>query len=281
MKKMLAFSFLVMGLSINVFAQEKEPKKTIIDFGKEGRTSEVGNGGNDALRLAHRHALWFDLLSAPSGFVSIGYERALTDQISVEGSLGITFSPSFDPSYHTFIMNIFAPTFERESTQYWEEKGFSTIYGTTPLLGRSGIDRGSTTPLAGPYVSASARFFLDDEVFDGFYVSPRLQFMSFNYSHRLPETGVNTSREDIYSKTMATISKSYFDVIPSLGWHWGDDRVIWSYEIGVGARLLNVHTFDSGYKVQGGGQYIHELREINNTAVIPMLSSQFKMGITL
>jgi hypothetical protein len=272
MKKMIVLCLIVAGLYTNVLAQEKDTKSANQTTPKSG-----------VERLDHRHALWIDLLSGPSGFVSMGYERALTDQISAEVSLGLTFNPSFDPNFHDILMNVLAPNFVRTSTQYWADKGYSTPQNSAPFMRDrySLVNNSNATPVVGAYVSTSARFFLDDEVFDGFYVSPRLQFMSFNYNHRLPIAGLSNTSDETFSKATMLISKSYFDVIPSIGWHFGDDRVKWSYEIGVGARLLNVHTFDSGYKPQGNGQYLHEVRRFDATTVIPMLSSQFKMGITL
>jgi hypothetical protein len=263
---------MVVSLLVSFNAVAQEPKKTIIDFGKGGKkTMKEDTDNSDVPALDKQNAIYIDLLSAPSGFVTLGYERAITNQISAEVTGGITFT-SITETITSSVTTLFAPTAYADNAAYWTDKGYTVV--------TNGPTRSQKL---GAYASASAKFFLEDEVFDGFFLAPRLQYINFNYQTTKPFTGILSSGSAPYgtpnTTQVVTTSKNYIDIIPTIGWNSSGSRIVWSYELGVGARFVNINDYDSGYKGNANGSYIYETRNYNQTYVVPMLSSILRMGV--
>jgi hypothetical protein len=258
-------------LSSSLVAHAQEPKKNVIDFGKGGKktVTESEGGSNDSKPLEKQNAIYLDLASAPSGFITLGYERALTSQISGELTGGVTFYALTGELTNT-IERLFEPNPYTDNAKYWSDKNYDVKSFTT---------EGVRIQKIGTYASVSAKFFLEDEVFDGFFVSPRLQYINYNYQTTKPFSGVLPSNYQIPATTeIVNVSKNYFDIIPSIGWNTGGDRIVWSYEFGVGARFATINDYDSGYKTNAGSA-TYETRSYSNTYVVPMMSSILRMGI--
>jgi hypothetical protein len=231
-------------------------------------------------KTVYKNNIWIDLLSAPAGFASLGYERAITNGISVEANVGLTFRGFIDPVAHTLVMKTFENNAFKSIPAYWAAQGYTDT--PDPLLGLPAtltLDvPANLAPSTSIYLSIAPKFFLEGRVFDGFYVAPRLQYINFNYNTPMPLTARTNSAAVPYSTENAIVSKSYLDLMPVIGWQWGDSRVVWSYELGGGVRFVNVRAFDTGFKPVAGG-FQHEVRTVDVPTTIPCLSSMLKMGI--
>jgi hypothetical protein len=95
LKKQHQYLVLILLLCGNLIAVAQEPKKNIIDFGKGGKVmdkkDEKKADNTNGTDIYEQNAIFLDGASLMAGFVSVGYERAITSKLAAEVSLGITF----------------------------------------------------------------------------------------------------------------------------------------------------------------------------------------------
>jgi hypothetical protein len=218
----------------------------------------------------YKNCVWIDAFSAIGGFPSLSYERVLNKKVTVAVGGGVTFGGLFDNPIHGFLVNNLAPYLRAENDAYWAEKGFVNDPDKSNFL----LSRhdGGVVPLGniredlGTYLFAEAKYYTDDVPFQGSYAAIRFNYMRFNYVYG--KNGI-AKKLDIY--------KTYLDLIPCIGFQRSRDRLVFDYELGLGARVATAHAINTAQKVVGGG-VIGSSRVVDQTAIIPVLLLAFKIG---
>jgi hypothetical protein len=104
--------------------------------------------------------------------------------------------------------------------------------------------------------------------------------LHINYNFRVAKPFARTI--DNYDTPLSTENviayKNYVDVAPTIGWNGSNGSIIWSYEIGVGARFVSISDYDTGYQSVSNGKQLYEVRNYTENRVLPMVSSLFRIG---
>ena len=288
------------------FAQEtgkEKTKSTVIDFSKDGKTvtKTTTEESSNTIALPRKNAIWIEAVSVFQGYVDISYERAFNKNLSVEVGYGITFNSIFERSTDAVLFSLFKPIVTYDGIEYWDAKGY-TLNRTTGLSAISvdnalGASNSGVKLLygqnyvqrTGTYLLLEPKFFPDGDVFEGFFLAPRIQYQKLNITGDMPDIALSNSMnsgELLYSsKAKIDSYRDNLDLIAHLGWQREVGRAVFAFEFGVGARFAHTSTYDVGQRmttdpVTGGITYDYLMRNnVEERATLPMFDLAFKVGI--
>jgi hypothetical protein len=201
-QKMLLCGILSM-LAFSASAQKKEkeaevpnlPIPEVIDFstGKpiaKDELKETGKKGAQMSNLDYKNQISVGIINPLFGIADIGFERAITNNFSVELTGGITLPAS---SYWSGVDAFSSPGIAAARdlrVAYWANKGGVMSYSTLPTarqtIGATYNDVRSIKLVPGATGLAfglNARYYLSNtEVFNGFYLGAHVQSLSLSYT---------------------------------------------------------------------------------------------------
>jgi hypothetical protein len=298
MTKKTVFTILIGAVLLPFLAKaqedkpKKEPSKSIIvDFGEISKTSTPDAVQNQPTYIEYRWAAAADVGGAAVGSATIGLEYAINSSLSVEASGGMTFPGLFSKLdiTHSLARN-FAPQAFTASTAYWAAKGYDDL--EDPLIDDSEFDEKYEIYFkkqTGLSFAAEARYFFEENVFDGWFVGLRGQYHNLNFGTLVPTTGVVTNRTGydnrtpFYGQQKINLSKDYLDIMAGGGVSGVSyNRLFYSCELNVGARIVTIKGQDSGKKnisnTAFNSQSIQEVRDYNTSFVIPNVTATVRFG---
>ncbi len=253
-------------------------EKTVIDFGT-GKKTTVTESSNDDGSL--KNVIWIEAASLLAGYVSGGYERAINDHFSVEVGAGPAFQSVFNTLGDRAIMSLFNIT-PTADDGYWTSRGYTTsrISSDGSIIGFSQLPAGNS----GFYALLEPKYYPNGNVFEGFFVASRLQYMTRKVAILAPDIALmnatNTDRIIPSQTEKLNLSYSTFDFVPHIGWTSQLGHVVFDYEGGVGVRFASSTNYDIGTKYDNvNGIITNELRSpYIQTAILPVFTAAFKLG---
>ena len=212
------------------------------------KTSSSGSGNNldkTAIVLAP-----FNILQ---GFADIGFERAITNNFSIEvdGGVALTRSSAWSVSDAIFgrsaVSNIVTAR-----TNYWSNQGkilesiavpWSPAYTLGQQYSVTNLETQATEKL-GLSLCLTPRFYLGNgEVFDGSYLGARFHYVGLNYE--VPHTYQIENNQLKITNTPTEISRTVVNILPIYGFLFNPSkRFRWGYELGLGASIRSLNSFE-------------------------------------
>jgi hypothetical protein len=269
----------------SVSAQPATKKSDIIDFSKSGETSSVDTTASNATDEG-KNAIWFDGLSTLIGYASLSYEREIGKSFTIEAGGGVTFHEILQLIGTNPLLNIFQPEITYDGDAYWQSRGGVLVKSTglsydknQSILLNSKQDNGySFTQRLGTYLFLEPKFFPDQDPFEGFFYSTRIQYIKQNYISQKPDLSYNSGYIDYSPTETITTSNELFDIIPQIGMHTPRGNVLFCYAIGCGVRFQRYNGYDIGQILTPAG-YAYELRSgMEKSVVTPVLNISAKIG---
>ncbi len=199
------------------------------------------NDSNSSNRNASN--TWAVIKTNPVSFIFgqqfVELEYLITDYLSVEGGVGLTFRPTlqeFEATYIEVLNDIISP--ECTSTNY--EQGFdfcdANLYNDFSIR-KTGL---------GPWLSLGAKFYIFNDAMDGPYISLNLKYHRNNYQVLKVEEDINFMRtvDDYVGE-----NQSNFDYTVRYGTQVLFGPLTTEYFVGVGIRNITQNRLDVGFDI--------------------------------
>jgi len=229
-----AFLFIPIFLFATVtHAQKKKKNKgvEIIEFGDEGENSNDVTYGNYIIKTSPVSYL------AGAQFVEV--EKYITEYLSVQAGVGLTFKPLIGADYSDVLSALS------------DEDGFdqcdSEIWNDDICENYSDLDYRRYN--IGFLLSGSVRLFFDDDAMDGGYFAFKLRYSKLNID---VQDVSNTSQSVIrLEDEWLPESVKRFDIVGHYGYQSVFSKLTAEYFVGLGARIQNETREDLGYTISG------------------------------
>ncbi len=238
----------ILLLSSSIFSQEEKDKTNVqvIDFG----------GDDDAEADSYSGLI---IKTSPLSFLignqTIELEKELSDFVSVQGGIGLTFrnyvASIFGDSENLEIEG-FGYIFENCDSENWEIDYCDNYAPSDYRMIK-----------AGPRLTASLRLFFDSDGFEGLYFSPSITYARHNAEVQL----VKVQPDELERQENNTVKEfeNHTDLTVRLGTQQLGDKLASDLFVGLGLRLRTGERLDVGQ--DENRIYGNATREINQTSI--------------
>lgn len=254
------------------FSNIKGQGTTIIRFDDDTTNLEIKTDSKGNKKLVSKKKKSFPknnikvgLLSAAYGCVPVYYERYITDFLTIQGSVGLTF--------RDFIGNFYpALTFGKYRTRYNDNPNWNYA------LGESDVDDdyyffATRKSGFGVSISAAPRFFVTSDYFDGFYISPEVEYAIRTYKAQMVDSAGYADPSRIMKEKVNNI---YFHL--NFGWERDFDPVTLDFSFSLGFTKSKEKRLDTGYKVDTYGNYVYLNKERSLDRMYPYFRLNLALG---
>lgn len=230
MKTLLTFHFIVL-LSFFSNAQETQ----VITFGDDDEDYEYKAN---------------IIKTSPSAFlfgrVPFEFERELTDFLSVQVGLGLTFSSALSGLSSELLAEI---NDESSGNNYCNSEQWTNDYCDD--LSDADIREGKL----GTIISFSPRLWFDSDGMDGSYIAPLLRYSTYKNKVQKVEEGLQSILR--LPDSFENESQKNFDLVVHYGYQSLNDVITWEYFVGLGIRNQTLLRQDLGFmgnRIRNGTQ---------------------------
>ena len=251
-------------LSVSTFAQKKQnaedvpnlPLPEVIDFstGKpiaKEELKETGKKGMQASNLDYKNQIGVNATNVLFGIADIGYERAITNNLSLEITGGITLPASaYWSGTDAFAKQSIAAQKDLRAT-FWQSQNKllaeSTLYATTTLGGTNDVRAIKLVPDGtGTSFGLHARYYMSQtEVFHGFYIGASARLSNVGY--KIEYTG-------------EAVKKNVTDLGALFGYNiFNKRRITASIETIVGTRIVKMDGYERVYDLTQNTQTLEPI----------------------
>lgn len=239
----------ILVFSVNILKGQDTVKTTLIIFDQDNINEVTHKNDKDVKN--QKNAFKFNPLLILNGEIPIYYERALNNNVSIEGAIGMTFK-----NYIGSVSNFLGEGDDEE------------IYDTKKEKIKSNIS-----------FKLGIRYYTADVVLDGFYFA--LEYANRKYSTEQTITYSQYNPITFFSTTQTNVfntEKSYneFKLIAGSQSHNYWDNFFIDYYFGVGINKLNVIKVARIEDVNNSSYYTYGL--ISENKIIPSLYAGLKIG---
>jgi|GEM_PF-1384249 len=230
---LLLFTFCVIG---NLSAQKKNKKNKveIIEFGEDSENEERNDLPLTGIVIKTSPTSY--LLG--SQFIEV--EKYMTDYLSLQAGVGLTFKSIIGDTYN----EILAELQEEEDGLECE----SELWGQNDICD-SYTDFSIRNQKPGLVISGSARLFFDDDAMDGGFFAVKLRHSTVKY--QIQDIVQNASSVERLENTFVSESIKRFDIVGHYGYQALYSRLSAEYFVGVGARIRKETRQDLGQSTNG------------------------------
>ena len=240
---------LLLFISINLLKAQDTVKTTLIIFDQDNLNEVTHKNDKDVKN--QKNAFKFNPLLILNGETPIYYERALNNNVSIEGAIGMTFK-----------------NYMGNALSFLGEEDEDEIYDTKKEKIKSNIS-----------FKLGIRYYTADVVLDGFYFA--LEYANRKYSTEQtityniynPITSFSTTQTNIFNTEK---SFNEFKLIAGSQNHNYWDNFFIDYYFGVGINKQNIKKIDRIEDINNSSYYTYEL--ISENKISPSLYAGLKIG---
>lgn len=267
-KYLSAIVIALLFVTTAVQAQKQGPRREtqIITFDTKNyspRETEDDETGKNSLTIG--------MLSWLNGYVPVYYERTLTSFLSLQVGGGATMR-SYGNDFGQIVHG------DEGESEYF---GYGSEYSNVTDKYESYKYRKSNL---GYYLSASPRIYFNENVLDGFFLGPVIEYKKFNYAtQRVNELTTDMSALDEsevprngvkFDETMKCL-----DFTLNIGGHFqSENHMVVAWNFGFGVRNLSATRLDIGYANDGNGNFVYTDAVRDYSKVRPLLTFDFRIG---
>ncbi len=240
----------ILIFSVNILKGQDTVKTTLIIFDQDN-INEVTHKNDKDLKI-YKNAFKFNPLLILNGEAPVYYERALNNNFSIEGAIGITFK--------NYIGNV--------SNFLFEENNDDEIYDTKKEKIKSNIS-----------FKLGVRYYTGGVVLDGFYFA--LEYANRKYSAEQTITYENYDPITFFSTTQTNVFNTEtlyneFKLIAGSQSHSYWDNFFIDYYFGVGINKQSIKKISRIEGINNSSNYTYEL--ISEKKLSPSLYAGLKIG---
>lgn len=255
--KLLTFLLVCFLFNGSISAQKSDVE--IIDFGDDNDTKSDYVASNYIIKTSP--------VSFVFGSQMIEVERYMTDFLSVQAGIGLTFDVLYKDILDEDI------TSEIGLSQY-SDYCESEFWGEQNDICDDFVSTFNRRIKPSILLTASARLFFNDDAMDGSYFAFKLRYARENVA--IMDIAPNSSSVQRLSDQWFDESYRSFDIIAQYGYQVLYDRLTTEYFVGLGARFTKESRQDLGYL---GGIVTNNLLEVSTT--LPRIEAGIRIGFQL
>jgi len=190
------------------YAQNSPIKITIYSHDSTRVINSPGDTAKVVKGQEYKNLLKWNYCLLGRGIFMINYERHLTNILTLEIGLGVTYSDFIFTSFYDVVGST-------NSYQTTTTPSGNTV--TTSLLS-SPFE--NSTKHSGMAFELTPRFYVNKDQFEGFYVSPYFSYRNYNYSLTVQETDNTTGAYVVNSRSFDNLNYSFIDVGGKIGYQY-------------------------------------------------------------
>lgn len=235
LKLLFLSAFIILSVS-NINAQKKKKDRDfeVIEFGEEGGNKQNYREGYGNLIIK----------TSPTSFIlgnqPFEVEKYMTDYLSLQAGIGITFAPLIGEEYNDIIAAI-----DEEGQRYCESDQWTQDFCDD----YQDYDVRRYKP--GFLISGSARLYFDNDAMDGSYFGFLLRYSTVNLE---VQDVIGIGNVERIEDQWLSESIKRFDIVGHYGYQTVYDKLTAEYFLGLGARFRNESRQDVGFSASNLAQ---------------------------
>ncbi len=245
-------------------AQSVNQSTTVIVFEDDSTSTKTTTyKGKKVKRAFPKNNIKLGLFGPAYGTVPIYYERYIKDFLTVQAGVGLTFRDFIGDYYSRLSFGGRNRTIESDN---WDEVTEFDSYDdySSYQYRKTGF---------GVCFSVAPRFFVAGDAFEGFYISPSVEYAMRSLKVQNIDTDGNRLKNDWMKEKINSI---YFHL--NFGWQTDFDPVSLDFSFSVGFSKNKYKRQDTGYRIDDMGGTTFLTKELNYSRFSPYFRMNLDIG---